>query len=137
MSANRNNSSFSTRNSSNEEKEDKSSGAFGVGAIILTAGIAALAGGIFGLFASSNNEEKPQVHVQRTVPVQPPTECSICFDALGSRPLELLPCSHLFHLSCLTEWLRVGSGQSGKSCPICRQPLTRSQLQIYSQRCGL
>ena len=148
-SSGRNHSSSSSRNNTsssrnaNDNNNNKEEEGFGVGAMLLAAGASALVGGLLGYFSSQTETDEAQVeHAQRTVPVQPPTECSICWEPLGTRPLEQLPCSHLFHLSCLTRWLQTADGSSGpsgstKSCPICRTVLTRQQLAIYLQRCGL
>lgn len=137
-----NNSRRSNPSSSSSDNQNENNG-FGVGAMLFATVSAAVLGGMLGFFAgTSEAEEEAQMEqAQRTVPVQPPTECSICWEPLGTRPLEQLPCSHLFHLSCLAQWFRTADGSSGpdatKSCPICRQPLTRRQLAIYQQRCGL
>ncbi|ESO09452.1 hypothetical protein HELRODRAFT_73840, partial [Helobdella robusta] len=43
-------------------------------------------------------------------------ECSICFDKFEENCFVYqLKCSHLFHLSCLCEWLMQKT-----SCPLCR-----------------
>ena len=43
--------------------------------------------------------------------------CAICWEAMSSA--RKLPCSHLFHHSCLCSWL-----QQDVSCPTCRRSLT-------------
>lgn len=47
-------------------------------------------------------------------------DCIICFEEFGKREKEVIcmPCSHIFHGSCITTWL-----QNGHSCPICRYDL--------------
>jgi len=45
-----------------------------------------------------------------------PTHCSICLEMFDQdRVLKQLPCSHVFHVACLSDWLR-----NHKSCPLCR-----------------
>eukprot|EP00742_Colponemidia_sp_Colp-10_P010809 GILJ01011913.1.p1 GENE.GILJ01011913.1~~GILJ01011913.1.p1 ORF type:complete len:566 (+),score=48.10 GILJ01011913.1:34-1698(+) len=44
--------------------------------------------------------------------------CAICRDRMTSA--RKLPCSHLFHLNCLRQWL-----EHEHTCPICRTPLLR------------
>ena len=46
-------------------------------------------------------------------------ECIICTERLKEG--RLLPCKHMFHLICITQWLEKGN----KTCPICR-----SQIKI-------
>ena len=43
--------------------------------------------------------------------------CPICLEALSDAVLQM-PCSHLFHLECLTQWLGTRN-----SCPVCRHLL--------------
>ena len=44
-------------------------------------------------------------------------ECAICIDAFVPRQLlRKLPCAHLFHDKCITEWISTGDPR----CPICR-----------------
>ncbi|CZR56605.1 uncharacterized protein PAC_06494 [Phialocephala subalpina] len=42
-------------------------------------------------------------------------ECSICFRDLYSGRARKLPCGHVWHHGCITEWL-----QTKRSCPMCR-----------------
>ncbi|KAK9805241.1 hypothetical protein WJX72_008208 [[Myrmecia] bisecta] len=47
-------------------------------------------------------------------------ECAICKDHM--QVAKVLPCEHLFHLSCLRAWLQQ-SGSDNFTCPICRASL--------------
>jgi hypothetical protein len=47
-------------------------------------------------------------------------DCAICRDALMAG--KLLPCGHVFHMSCLRAWLQQ-SGSDNFTCPNCRLPL--------------
>eukprot|EP00767_Chilomastix_cuspidata_P001994 gnl/Chilomastix_cuspidata/2116.p1 GENE.gnl/Chilomastix_cuspidata/2116~~gnl/Chilomastix_cuspidata/2116.p1 ORF type:complete len:1330 (+),score=644.39 gnl/Chilomastix_cuspidata/2116:373-4362(+) len=53
-------------------------------------------------------------------------ECSICLDVLEF-PLVVLPCSHVFHDTCLQEALAVG-GANQNLCPNCRQAYNTSDV---------
>ena len=45
-----------------------------------------------------------------------PTHCSICLELFDpDLLLKQLPCKHVFHVACLSDWLR-----NHKSCPLCR-----------------
>ncbi|XP_065832136.1 E3 ubiquitin-protein ligase AMFR-like [Oscarella lobularis] len=46
--------------------------------------------------------------------------CAICWDKMENA--RLLPCNHLFHLSCLRSWL-----EQDRSCPTCRVNLGETQ----------
>ncbi|XP_019705998.1 E3 ubiquitin-protein ligase At1g63170 isoform X2 [Elaeis guineensis] len=49
------------------------------------------------------------------------TECCICLAKYRDREeVRQLPCSHLFHLRCVDQWLRIIS-----SCPLCKQELEK------------
>ena len=54
-----------------------------------------------------------------------PSECSICLTAFAPgdkcRQLQCHP-SHIFHLECVDEWLRLNA-----ACPLCRTPIIRPQ----------
>lgn len=48
-------------------------------------------------------------------------ECCICLAKYKEREeVRQLPCSHLFHLRCVDQWLRIIS-----SCPLCKQELEK------------
>ncbi|XP_008791159.2 E3 ubiquitin-protein ligase At1g63170-like isoform X2 [Phoenix dactylifera] len=50
-----------------------------------------------------------------------PECCCICLAKYGDREeVRQLPCSHLFHLRCVDQWLRIIS-----SCPLCKQELEK------------
>lgn len=42
-------------------------------------------------------------------------ECPICYDMIYQNDMCALPCAHIFHGSCVTQWLR-----QNPSCPVCR-----------------
>ncbi|KAK4369538.1 hypothetical protein RND71_013330 [Anisodus tanguticus] len=49
------------------------------------------------------------------------TECCICLAKYGDKEeIRQLPCSHIFHLKCVDQWLRIIS-----CCPLCKQELER------------
>ena len=45
----------------------------------------------------------------------PNEECCICLDNAVEIPWVLLPCGHMFHSSCITQWLITR-----ETCPVCR-----------------
>ena len=46
-------------------------------------------------------------------------ECSICLEKFNiNEEVFKTPCEHLFHVTCITEWL-----YKNKTCPICRYDL--------------
>ncbi|KAM3320396.1 hypothetical protein P3S67_007596 [Capsicum chacoense] len=47
--------------------------------------------------------------------------CCICLDKYRDKEeIRQLPCSHIFHLMCVDQWLRIIS-----CCPLCKQELQR------------
>lgn len=62
------------------------------------------------------------------------TACSICTEEIERYDTSnyVLPCAHVFHPACITEWLNASS-----VCPICKHPVniyTTEQLERYHQR---
>ncbi|XP_031101023.1 E3 ubiquitin-protein ligase At4g11680-like isoform X2 [Ipomoea triloba] len=48
-------------------------------------------------------------------------ECCICLASYSEKEeIRQLPCSHIFHLKCVDQWLRIIS-----SCPLCKKELER------------
>jgi hypothetical protein len=52
--------------------------------------------------------------------------CAICKDSLSSA--KVLPCGHMFHLSCLRSWLEQGE-HGNYTCPLCRHSLTNTAMK--------
>jgi len=62
------------------------------------------------------------------------TACSICTEEIERYDTSnyVLPCAHVFHPACITQWLNTSS-----LCPICKHPVniyTNEQLERYHQR---
>lgn len=53
-----------------------------------------------------------------------PTECAICLKMIKSRFAKRIPCGHLFHIKCLSEW-----EQRKMSCPMCRYKYGEASLE--------
>lgn len=58
------------------------------------------------------------------------TQCTICMDPFlpsnpsSSRSVMLHPCRHMYHLSCITTWIRRSSSStSSRQCCMCRSPI--------------
>lgn len=50
-----------------------------------------------------------------------PQECCICLTKyVNEEEVKKLPCSHLFHLKCVDQWLRIIS-----CCPLCKHELAK------------
>lgn len=50
-------------------------------------------------------------------------ECCICLTRYkDNEHLKELPCTHLFHVGCVAQWLKINS-----SCPLCKRPLIGSR----------
>ncbi|KAL5820070.1 hypothetical protein ACOSQ4_023912 [Xanthoceras sorbifolium] len=51
--------------------------------------------------------------------IETSTDCSICLESIGvGEVVARLPCSHLYHTTCITRWLH-----KKPSCPLCRAPV--------------
>ena len=54
--------------------------------------------------------------------------CSICIaDYEDDRMCSTLPCGHVFHRSCIAQWLRSGR-LAGADCPLCKAPSLQAIL---------
>ena len=49
--------------------------------------------------------------------------CSICLAPNAEAPRVRIPCQHVFHSTCLMNWLHIRGG-----CPICRQYVRDDEL---------
>ena len=54
--------------------------------------------------------------------------CTICLDDMWDRDSIFTNCSHIFHKTCIDQWLE----QKAKNCPICRVSLDRSDAFLTS-----
>ncbi|CAO3694498.1 unnamed protein product [Umbelopsis ramanniana] len=54
-------------------------------------------------------------------------ECSICMEPLSGLPLAALPCKHVYHMDCITTWIRSSAATVPK-CPVCRSKTKRNQI---------
>eukprot|EP00252_Welwitschia_mirabilis_P011802 TRINITY_DN26239_c0_g1_i1.p1 TRINITY_DN26239_c0_g1~~TRINITY_DN26239_c0_g1_i1.p1 ORF type:complete len:212 (+),score=5.14 TRINITY_DN26239_c0_g1_i1:118-753(+) len=58
------------------------------------------------------------------------TECAICLEDLKAKDeVGRLPCQHVFHVDCITPWLK-----SHVMCPVCRLDLSDGDGQRQRQR---
>ncbi len=54
-------------------------------------------------------------------------ECIICYEPLGLiTDIEITPCFHMLHQTCLTRWL-----SQSQSCPICRTSIPLSDDSFW------
>lgn len=42
--------------------------------------------------------------------------CAICLDIVCINSVDLTPCTHVFHWTCIAEWYKIS-----KTCPVCRK----------------
>lgn len=71
--------------------------------------------------AAATTSTRPQAPKQQQQHHRPTLDCCICYDAIDIRDRRgymLAPCDHLFHRSCLVQWMEVKM-----ECPICRSEL--------------
>lgn len=57
-------------------------------------------------------------------------DCAICRNPMLSG--KVLPCRHIFHLSCLRAWFQQ-CGANNYNCPLCRSPLIFGQTRSSSE----
>ena len=50
--------------------------------------------------------------------------CPICIDYENKEPFEILSCSHSFHPSCISPWLK-----KSRRCPVCRSVVRKKTAQ--------
>lgn len=51
-------------------------------------------------------------------------QCSICLGALNG-PCKTLPCGHVYHRRCISQWSRTGH----HTCPYCREPFGEERTE--------
>ncbi len=50
-----------------------------------------------------------------------PPQCTICLVGIDDSDVTFTPCDHLFHQTCIMQWLLLQSGKKEEpSCPLCR-----------------
>ncbi|KAL5537760.1 hypothetical protein UlMin_046221 [Ulmus minor] len=79
-------------------------------------------------------ESVSAVLIQESLPVvkfselvNPPESCAVCLYEFESEDeiRRLTNCCHIFHKGCLDRWM----GYDQKTCPLCRTPFLRDDLQ--------
>ncbi|XP_050220077.1 E3 ubiquitin-protein ligase At4g11680 [Mercurialis annua] len=69
----------------------------------------------------TNSEDDNDVDCNSTLVANDDPECCICLAKYKDKEeVRQLPCSHMFHLKCVDQWLRIIS-----CCPLCKQELER------------
>ena len=65
------------------------------------------------------------------------TTCIICqSDELFEKPVDSLPCGHIFHRECLKNWEKSSRGAKNKaSCPMCRETYFRGNCTLVKLDC--
>lgn len=57
-----------------------------------------------------------------------PDKCMICFNKLKN-PIEVMPCTHMFHTHCIEHWLEIKS-----SCPLCNCKIQEHHIEKYKRK---
>lgn len=56
--------------------------------------------------------------------------CSICLNSIRkTRSTQELPCGHLFHRKCISEWHETGN----ETCPLCRKNTNTNNFRVTLQ----
>jgi len=102
---------------------------------ILVLHIKALTGSIFRKIRTYCRYRAATRSLQNTLPDATPEEleryedeCAICKEPMSHG--KKLSCGHIFHLTCLRQWLEQSTSESYK-CPMCRAPL----VSTHSHEC--
>lgn len=64
-------------------------------------------------------------------------ECCVCMQAIAPEHASSLEgCGHLFHTSCILQWLGVAGqgGGGGRQCPLCRAPSTVAEVMLVVEQ---
>ena len=82
---------------------------------------------------NNQNKKSNQGNSSTTkIPPKPSDICIICSELLQS-PLEQLPCQHLFHQKCLSQWFEFDA-KINYRCPLCRYQLNQAEYNVYRKR---
>ena len=79
---------------------------------------------------SNSNQTEPKRPSGRAPP-QPGDECAICQD-IYLPPLEILPCGHIFHRMCISQWF-----ESRWCCAVCRAGTPDDLKNQYAKRLNI
>ena len=63
-------------------------------------------------------------------------ECPVCLDTLLESNSHHLRCGHLFHRSCLLDWVGTATTYTSeiRACPVCRCPIEASEYLVAAVR---
>lgn len=52
-------------------------------------------------------------------------DCSICYNKINNKQLNVLSCGHKFHVSCINDWF-----ERDNKCPMCRTETQHSSFKV-------
>src|SRR3989338_4540700 len=55
--------------------------------------------------------------------------CSICLGGLSEDTKVVLPCQHIFHSNCISEWSQSSENRTTLSCPLCRSETNKKVVE--------
>ncbi|KAL8441695.1 hypothetical protein Emag_006951 [Eimeria magna] len=57
-----------------------------------------------------------------------PPDCAICCEPLTNDLAAPSACGHVYHRTCLANWLQSNPACTQRRCPVCRRPCRTSEV---------